>query len=279
MIQIRWFTAIVLAMFLITNLVVIDANPLQHLSNIDLSQIDVISDKSNQDLSTDLERALQYDSEIGNIEAPTARSITSDQLKPIVSGVLSSLETSLGPLLGPLAPLSSIISPLITSAVTELLAGVINALLNAATNNALGQINGYDSYVIDIPNQGSYLLLSKQAQFQSEPGNLVQSLQSNAGEKLVVNALNNILDNPPIHHVASVPVANTFLDNLTAARPYTPEYKSQRKPNYAMRRQTKKKPSFLIPFNLVQAANGNLNTFAKSRSTSPLTDYEIGPNY
>jgi len=268
-------SAIVLTIFAISPLT--KANHLQHISDIDLSQIDIVSDQSSQDLSSQLEKALQIESENDDIETPTLKAVTAAQVSPIVSSLLTSMENALGPLLGPLAPLSSVISPMINTAVTNLFVGAINALLGAAKKNTLGQINGYDSYVIDIPNQGSYLLLSKNSKLQTN--SLAQAFGTNSADTFVVNSMNNFLENPMIPNVAAAPITDTLLDNLNHVGPLANVNKPHRKfPGLPIRRRIKKRPTFLIPLNLVQAANGNLNTFAKSRSGSPLTDYVVDFN-
>lgn len=254
------------------------ANTLQHLSAIDTSYADNIMGQLS---SSNFESApVMDDIQSEDIETPTTRAVTAAQVTPIVTSLLNSMSTTLAPLLGPLAPLANVIGPMINSSFTQLLTNAINGLLGAANRKALGQINGYNSYVINIPGQGSFLLMTKhslRAANSSPSQDLVQSSIVNAvgaisSDQAAVNTFSDSLDIP---NASAMPITNTLLDSLK----YTGQVANApvRPLSIVPKRKVvrKKQQAFLVPLNLVQAANGNLNTFASSRSNNPLTDFEL----
>lgn len=273
----RWFNIFLVVFICKTAAESTYANPLQHLTDIDWSYGEnTLGRLAVQDMETPITVADNIQSD--DIETPTIKAVTTDQVKPIVSGLLTSITNALAPLLGPLAPLSNIIGPMVNTAITDLITNAINALVGAANKRTLGQINGYDSYVINIPNQGSFLLLTKPQRGPSAH----DSVESN-----IVNAVGAISTNQAIADgfsddatsVSAFPVSNTLLDNLKMVRPLANKPLRPLGPIggglFNRRKFNRKQQAFLIPLNMLQAANGNLNTFARSRSDVPLSDFQL----
>lgn len=253
------------------------ANPLQHLTDIDWSYGEnTLGRRTTQD--TENPATSSDDIQSDDIETPTIKAVTTEQVKPIVSGLLTSVTNALAPLLGPLAPLSNVITPMVNTAITDLITNAINALITTANKRTLGQINGYDSYVINIPNQGSFLLLTKP---QRRPTSQ-ESIESNIVSAIGAISTNQAITDGFIDDATSpsaFPVTNTLLDNIKMVRPLSNRplrplggvgggLFHKRKPN-------KNQQAFLIPLNMLQAANGNLNTFSRSRSGVPLSDFQL----
>lgn len=264
------FNLIIVAAFCSKGLLIVNANPLQHISEIE----DIMS----RDSSFETESAAEIEADSDDVETTlNLKAVTSEQVAPIVSSLLTSMGNSLGPLLGPLAPLSNVIGPMINTAFTDLVVNAINGLLGAVKRNAFGQVNGYDSFVLDIPNQGSYLLLSKRTEISEDES--VQSQSGIASAAFGQQFNNNLFDSSALSTVSAIPITNTLLDNLkgvaSAGSVNIPHQKLGGLLIKKKLKKKKKKPSFLIPLGIVRAANGNLNTFAKSRSSSPLSDYQL----
>lgn len=252
------------------------SNPLQHLSDIDLSYISAMGREAPQES----EPPIMAETDIDGIEADTSK-VTTEQVSPIITGLLNTMGTSLAPLLGPLAPLSTIIGPMVNNAVTDLVTNAINGLLGSMNKDALGQMSGYESYVINIPNQGSFLLLSKPSHSPQFNGPAqAESLYSNVMEDGMANRpfVSNYFASPALPTVSAIPVTNTLLDNLKGVghlanvnRPIVHTLAAL----HHKKKFRKKPQNFLIPLNHLKAANGNLNSFTQSRSSSPLTDYQL----
>lgn len=86
----------------------------------------------------------------------------SSGLSTLISGILSGFTTAITPALGPFAPLATIGAPLINSALTGLLTSALSGLGGLLRREDL-PASGYETYMLNIPNQGSYILMVKKA--------------------------------------------------------------------------------------------------------------------
>lgn len=95
----------------------------------------------------------------------TGIQISAHQIAPIINELLAPLSTYLGPFLGPyLGPLSSVLSAVISQTVTEVVVNLLNQTLASTKRQELLQIRNFTSYtsfLVTIPNNGRFLLLTK----------------------------------------------------------------------------------------------------------------------
>lgn len=149
---------------------------------------------------------------------------------------------------------------MITSTVTDLVTGLLNRVAQSANLNDFAQSSGYDTYMVNIPNQGSYILLSK-----SPASNQAQQAQNEPMQSLYTGTLDDFLVKRPT--IAGNPLFNSLKGSSTnyIKRPNATINKKK------MKKNKKKQPSFVIPLRDVNA----LHTFTDSRSATPLTDYEL----
>lgn len=110
-----------------------------------------------------------YEDEQGKLLSTTAtlpREVTADQISPVVSQLVTAIVQPITGALGPLGPvLNNFVTPLATSAITNLAVGAINGLYGLVSN-VLRQSDVFPNsdlttYILRIPNQGSYLLIAK----------------------------------------------------------------------------------------------------------------------
>lgn len=274
----KWLPVFLLALLCTIAQLRVGASPLQHLPDIDTSYADNIMGRIS---GPNFESPSVEDFQSDDIESTMIREVTSEQVSPVVTSLLGSMSTALAPLLGPLAPLANVIGPMINPSLTGMVTNTINGLLGAANRSTLGQINGYNSYVINIPDQGSFLLLTRHSlqapaptpSYNSMQSNIVNAVGAIANEQAAANIFGDALNVP---NVAATPVTNTLLDNMKNVG--TSGNNPIRSPGSMMPKHKvnkKKQQAFLVPLNLVHAAHGNLNTFGRSRSSNPLTDFQL----
>lgn len=278
MLSLNWLIFSILALHISRAFDSIEASPLQHLYDIDRSYADSVMTQFTSP-RFDTEPPIE-EVEGDDAETPTMSTVTTEQVSPIVSSLLETLHTALVPLLGALAPLANVIGPMIGPSVTQTVTNAVNGLLGASNRHALGQINGYNSYVINIPDQGTFLLLTKHSLRAPHTPLTHESLQAN-----VVNTVGTISTNQAanvfgdaleIPNIAATPITNTLLDNLKHVEQAVSQIPVRPVHVIPKRRVIRRKQqAFLIPLSMVHAAQGNLNTFAKSRSSNPLTDFQV----
>lgn len=81
-------------------------------------------------------------------------------LSSVISGLLGQLGSSISPSLGPLAPLAGAVGPSLNNGLTGILSNAVGGLFGLVSRGDL-PISGYETYLVNIPNQGSYILLAK----------------------------------------------------------------------------------------------------------------------
>lgn len=170
------------------------AVPLQELTDIDIT--DLMSERTRKQIDSSGYFEIDNMDNDNNLYDDEIRPVSAAQVSPIISGMLGQLGTAIQPLLGPLAPLSSILGPLITSTVTDLVTSLLNRVAQSANRNDLSKINGYNSYVVDIPNQGQYILLSK-SQANSRPSENRQPQPTETDQDLFAGTLEEFLTRRP----------------------------------------------------------------------------------
>lgn len=236
------------------------ASPLQHLSEIDLQDISTSRDAKSDIPNIFEQDEVDDDSDYGSDEI---KAVTAAQVSPIISGMLGQLGTAIQPLLGPLAPLSNILGPMITSTVTDLVTGLLNRVAESANRNDFAQTSGYDTYMMNIPNQGSYILLSKG---QSQP----QQVQHEPIQSSYSGTLEEFLAGRPITGSSG----SALLSDLKgSAAVSSSSYHGKRPVSHKkkIKKIKKKQNTYVIPMK-----GGNaLRPFAGSRSSLPLSDYEL----
>lgn len=122
-----------------------------------------IADLSNNDspVTADLRELEQF---LVSMNVENSRQSTngtaSSGLSTLISGLLSGLTTAITPALGPFAPLATIGAPLVNSAITGLLTSALSGLGGLLRREDLPD-SGYETYMLTIPNQGSYILMAK----------------------------------------------------------------------------------------------------------------------
>lgn len=225
------------------------ANPLQHLAEIDLQDISPPR-TGKQYVANDYEQdEVENDSDESMDEI---KAITAEQVQPIISGMLGQLGTAIQPLLGPLAPLSNVLGPMITSTVTDLVTGLLNRVAESANRNEFAQNSGYDTYMVNIPNQGSYILLSK------SPSNN-QQVQKEPPKSSYVGTLDEFL--------AAHPNSKGSSNNAY--------YHGKRPSGVALKKKIKKiktkEHTYVVPLK----KKNTLRNLSDSRSGSPLSDYDF----
>lgn len=228
------------------------------VATVCLTQVGAISLQRLQDLNTnevpaiptnvlnDLEEYLSgFSGDIGrqatNTTAPTS------QLATIISGLLGGLGGAIAPALGPLGPLATIFGPLISNALTGLVTNGLSGIGGILRREDLPN-SGYETFLVNIPNQGSYVLMAKKPE-PVAPAPMFQSF-SQAG------SLNSFAAPPQL----------SGLDQLFGANAFSaPQAHKSTKPNL-----------MLIPLNQMSSLNG-LSGRSKSTSNS-LLNYGIEIN-
>lgn len=161
-----------------------------------------IVDLNNNDSPTNVADQLEQFLNSINVENGRQSTNGTSGLSTIISGLLSGLTTAITPALGPFAPLATIGAPLINSALTGLFTNALSGLGGLLRREDLPG-SGYETYMLTIPNQGSYILMarkpepvapamiSQQPQFNNLFGNQQQPLQQFTGfpNLLTSNAL------------------------------------------------------------------------------------------
>lgn len=102
---------------------------------------------------------------------PAARQATngtSGALSTILSNIVNGLTTAISPALGPFAPLATIGGPLITNALNGLLTNAFAGLGGILQRDELPG-SGYEAFMVNVPNQGSYILLAKRPELLVTP--------------------------------------------------------------------------------------------------------------
>lgn len=99
----------------------------------------------------------------GNVrlDVDQMKTVSTEQVEPIVSTMLAPINELIQPLLGPLAPLADVLAPIITNQVAELITTFLNETVASATLDDLTEVKGYRTYTVMIPQRGRYVLLSK----------------------------------------------------------------------------------------------------------------------
>lgn len=86
-------------------------------------------------------------------------------LSSVISSLLGQFGTAISPSLGPLAPLAGAVGPSINNGLTGILSNAVGGLFGLVSRGDL-PISGYETYLVNIPNQGSYILLAKSPALQ-----------------------------------------------------------------------------------------------------------------
>lgn len=100
----------------------------------------------------------------------TGTYISAEQIAPIISQLLSPISSTIKPFLGPLAPLSNILGNVITNTVTELVVNLLNDTVSSAKQQEIVRIQqlDYTTYLVSVPNNGRFLLFSKNSSVYSK---------------------------------------------------------------------------------------------------------------
>lgn len=112
-------------------------------------------------------------------------------LSNIISGLLSGFTAAITPSLGPFGPLVAIGAPVVNSALTGLITNALNDL-GGYLHRKDHPDSGHESYTLNIPNKGSYILMAnklkpvpasipQQPQFKNLFGNQQNQAQLFAG--------------------------------------------------------------------------------------------------
>lgn len=98
--------------------------------------------------------------------------VGAEQIGPIIEQLFGPLSTAIQPYLGPLAPLSSVLSSVISQTVTELVVNLLNETVSSAKRQEFLQIRNYTSYasyMVTVPKNGRFLLLTKTPTTYTKP--------------------------------------------------------------------------------------------------------------
>lgn len=185
--------------------------------------------------------------------------VTAEQVSPIISGMLGQLGTAIQPLLGPLAPLSNILGPMITSTVTDLVTSLLNRVAMSANRQEFSDVSGYDSYVVNIPNRGQYVLLKKSPSVRTRPVRQNPQQQKKQPQQLQQQPIEN--DDDSIAGTLEeflvrrpVSVGSNLYDGLRGPsgghRHKKPLYKKKHKKHYYQ------KDEFIVPMNYAGGYRG-----------------------
>lgn len=91
---------------------------------------------------------------------PAASGGETSGVSSIISGLLGQVGTAITPSLGALSPLATAVGPSVNNGLTSLLTNAFSGLFRVVSRGDL-PISGYETYLVNIPNQGSYILLAK----------------------------------------------------------------------------------------------------------------------
>lgn len=183
---------------------------------------------------------------------PTATPAASSSLSPLISGVITAFGNAFSPLLGPFKPLADVAGPLLNSAFTGIFTNALHGLVGVLKSNDLPN-SGYDTYLVNIPDQGSYIILAKSQDKEKDvaPPAPVENVQVNRSPSLT-ELINNAIRESQSHSQetdAKTP--------LTAA---------------AIGASFVKKKPLLIPLSLLTALVG---ASSLTKNQKAYSDYEI----
>lgn len=147
--QVSLFSCAIMAVCLLQ----IQAIPLQRFADLNNNDSPVTADLSQ------LEQFL-VSVNVDESSRQSTNGTASSGLSTLISGLLSGLTTAITPALGPFAPLATIGAPLVNSAITGLLTNALSGLGGLLRREDLPD-SGYETYMLNIPNQGSYILMAK----------------------------------------------------------------------------------------------------------------------
>lgn len=182
--------------------------------------------------------------------AAPAAPAASTGLSSLISGIFSAFGTTLTPFLGPFAPVVAAVGPLLNSAFTGIFTNALSGLVGVLRSEDLPN-SGYDTYLVNVPNQGSYIILAKTPETKEVP--------SPTPAPVV----------PPVAPVQTPPEANrapTLSDLISNA--IRDKELNQVGPKTPLADGAKKKP-LLIPLSLLAALVG------KQKSLKSYSDYEL----
>lgn len=128
-----------------------------------ISDKDSDKDKKENQLNIDLNTELQsYMSDMlaSARQSTPAAGTGSNGVSSIISGLLGQVGTAITPSLGAFGPLATAVGPSVNNGLTSLLSNAFSGLFRIVSRGDL-PISGYETYLVNIPNQGSYILLAK----------------------------------------------------------------------------------------------------------------------
>ncbi len=179
----------------------------------------------------------------------TTPAASSSNLSPLISGVISAFGSMFSQNLGPLKPIADAVGPLLNSAFTGIITNALGVLVGVLKSNDLPN-SGYDTYMVNIPNQGSYIILAKSQEKEKEAAPAPAPVETNTQIKLSELIANAV-------HESQLSQIGTKTP-LTAAA-------------IGAASLIKKKP-LLIPLSVLTALDG-LKTLPKNQKA--YSDYEI----
>lgn len=133
---------------------------------------EMTSNEMNSDENVDTGFDSSSEDETSDTMDMTGFQIGADQIAPIINQLLGPLSATIQPYLGPLAPLSSVLSNVISNTVTELVVNLLNETTASAKRQEFLQIRNYTSYtsyLVTVPNNGRFLLLTKTPRTHRKP--------------------------------------------------------------------------------------------------------------
>ena len=215
-------------------------------------------------------------------QSPAPAPPTTSPLSPLVSSVLSALGTAFTPLLGPLAPLAGAFGPVINNALTGVLTNGLQGLIGILKRDDLPN-SGYDTFLVNIPNQGSYILMTKKVGTtpsetigaEDSPQTLNQLPQFDLNSQLsqLSNLVLSSLITPPAKAVELQDPQHQFMQSPLASQSYPSSFPSFMRPikkgtpNMVLMPITKKtnpfmkKPNSLLMDALAAAYNNQNNNY------------------
>lgn len=206
---------------------------------------------------SELLRESRGDIELRQAAAPTNSSTNttttpSSSLTPLISSVMGALGSAISPFLGPFKPIADAAGPLLNSAFTGMLTNALSGLVGVLKSNDLPN-SGYETYMVNVPNQGSYIILAK-TQHKANDATFTPTPEHNSDLNRL-SAISELLSNA---------IRNEQSNEIGSKTPLAAAA--------AVGAGIKKKKPLLIPLSLLAALAGS-STFSKSQHA--FNDYEI----
>lgn len=211
-------------------------------SNVNLNELSELSEMFGE---------TRGDIELRQAETPAAAATpaASSNLSPLISGIISAFGTAFSPFLGPFKPIADAAGPLLNSAFTNILTNALSGLVGVLKSNDLPN-SGYDTYLVNVPNEGSYIILAKSQQKEKDVAPApVENSQVNSS--------------PTISELVSNAIRETQANQIGTKTPLTAA---------VIGASIKKKKPLLIPLSLLTALAG---VSGLPKNQKAYSDYEI----